>query len=291
MLNEFDSDKNKNPPKLARARGALRISLKRRGSLTVLDDFYQQGCLKARFPAVEPGHICEGVVINTSGGLTDGDRLDQEFIWGENTKARMTGQAAERIYRSRLGDATINTALTICAQAHAQYLPQETILFNGGRLHRTNKVDMKKGASLIATESLVFGRTAMSEEVVDGSIFESWRIRYDSALVYADGFHLLGDIKEQLERPAIGDRARAIATLLYVGEDAADQETAMKEASAALLSDHIKTACSLLPNLLVTRVLGSDGANMRFALSKLVQELLSVSNKTLSAELPKVWLC
>ena len=128
VLNEVDRDKTKNPPKLARARGALRISVKRRDSQTVLDDFYQQGCLKARFPAVETGHIREGVVINTSGGLTDGDRLDQEFIWGENTVARMTGQAAERIYRSRLGDAIISTSLTIGAQAHAQYLPQENHL-------------------------------------------------------------------------------------------------------------------------------------------------------------------
>ena len=92
---------------------------------------------------------------------------------------------------------------------------RKTILFNGGRLRRANNVDMKKGASLIATESLVFGRTAMNEDVVEGSIFESWRIRYDGALVYADGFHLQDDIKQQFERPAIGNGARAIATLLY----------------------------------------------------------------------------
>ncbi len=291
MLSVAEKDEQKTPPKLSRARGHLRISLKRRGAQTVLDDFYQQGCLKARFPAIEPGHMCEGVLINTSGGLTDGDKLKQEFIWGDNTYARITAQAAERIYRSRLEDACIETTMTIGKQAHAQWLPQETILFNGGRLHRTNNIDMKKGSSLIATESLVFGRTAMSEEVVEGAIFESWRIRHDGALVFADGFHLHGNIKEQLTRPAIANGAKAIATLLYVGEDAGRLEKSMKETCNRLSNDHTKIGCSLLPKLLITRVLGSEGAMMRAALGKLVQDLMNKTNQNTKADLPKVWLC
>ena len=291
MLRVVEKDKQEIPPKLSRARGHLRISLKRRGAQTVLDDFYQQGCLKARFPAIEPDHMCEGVLINTSGGLTDGDRLRQDFIWGDNTTARITAQAAERIYRSRLEDAHIHTTLTIGQQAHAQWLPQETILFNGGRLRRSNNVDMAKGASLIATESLVIGRTAMSEEVREGSIFESWRIRHDGTLLFADGFHLHGDIREQILRPAIGNGAKAIATLLYVGEEANGLEEPMKKAAKALENDHTKTGCSLLPRLLITRILGSDGARMRFALGRLVQELMRRTNKNTNADLPKVWLC
>ena len=291
MLREVEKDKQKTPPKLSRAHGHLRISLKRRGPKTVLDDFYQQGCLKARFPAIEPDHMYEGVLINTSGGLTDGDKLKQEFIWGDNTTARITAQAAERIYRSRLEDAHIHTTLMIGKQAHAQWLPQETILFNGGRLHRANNIDMQKGSSLIATESLVFGRTAMNEDVVEGSIFESWRIRHDGALVFADGFHLHGDIQEQLSRPAIANGAKAIATLLYVGEDAGKLEHPMKEACKVLSTEHTRIGCSLLPKILITRILGSEGAKMRFALGKLAQELMNQTNQNTKADLPKVWLC
>ncbi len=291
MLSVVEKDKQKTPPKLSRARGQLRLSLKRRGAQTVLDDFYQQGCLKARLPFVEPGEMCEAVLINTSGGLTDGDKLKQTFTWGDNTTARLTAQAAERIYRSRLDDAHINTQLTIGKQAHAQWLPQETILFNGGRLRRANIINMAKGSSLIATESLVFGRTAMQEEVVEGAIFESWRIHYQGALVFADGFHLHGHIKQQLAHPAIANGAKAMATLLYVGEDAAAFESLMKQATNALSNEHTKTACSLLPKVLVTRIFGSDGAMMRAALSKLVQQLMSKANQSTSANLPKVWLC
>ena len=291
MLRVVDRNTDKKPPKLSRARGALRLSLKRRDDKTVLDDFYQQGCLKARFPAVEPGHICEAVLINTSGGLTDGDKLRQSFTWGDKTTARITSQAAERIYRSRLEEAQITTRLTIGAQASAQYLPQECILFNGGRLRRTNLIDMHKGSSLIATESLVFGRTAMNETVTTGSIFESWRIRHEGALVFADGFHLHGNINAQLAHPAIGHGARALSTLLFVAPDAARHEPAMKKACKAHSDDHTKVGCSLLPRLLIIRILGADGARMRAALSGLLQELMARTSPTTSTNLPKVWLC
>ena len=290
------TDKNEStslsePPKLSRARGELRVSFKRRSEQTVLDDFYQQGCLKARLPTPEPDGILEGVLINTSGGLTDGDKLQQNIKWGDQTTARITSQAAERIYRSRLEDAHIETSLTIGKRAHAQWLPQETILFNGGRLHRTNKISMAKGASLIATESLVFGRTAMREEVSEGSIFESWRIRYEGKLVFADGFHLHGNIKEQLASKAIANGANSIATLLYVGEDAEDYEKSMKQAAKSHSHEGARIGCSLLPDLLVIRILGLSGASMRSALSEMVLELMRETSGTQSAKLPKVWLC
>ncbi len=279
------------PVKLSRAQGKLRISFKQRGAQTVLDEFYQQGCLKARFPASEPGHIKEGVLINTSGGLTDGDRLDQNLKWNAGTTARMTSQAAERIYRSRQQDAHIETHLDLAENARGEYLPQECILFNGGRLRRANKVTLQKGASLIATESLVFGRTAMDEEVREGSLFESWRIHYDGALIFADGFHLEGDIRQQLSHRAIADSARAMATLLYVGEDADDFEKALKRACGAASNAQARVGCSLLSNLLIIRILASDGAKVRAALGNLLQALMAQTNKTPNTPLPKVWLC
>ncbi len=257
----------------------------------MLDDFYQQGCLKARFPTSEPGHIKEGVLINTSGGLTDGDRLDQSLVWGEGTMARISSQAAERVYRSRQNNAHIKTELALGAYAHGEYLPQECILFNGGRLHRANAVSLEKGASLIATESLVFGRTAMDEDVEEGSLFESWRIRYDGALIFADGFHLEGNIKEQLSRRAIANSAKAMATLLYVGERAGEFEKALKEACDAVSNDQVRIGCSLLPKLLIIRILAVDGAKMRAALGNLLQALMAQTGKTENAPLPKVWLC
>ena len=72
---------------LARAEGTLEIAFRRRGEATVLDHLYQQGCAKARFPKVEASSFTTAVTLNTSGGLTDGDRLSTLVRWGAGTAA------------------------------------------------------------------------------------------------------------------------------------------------------------------------------------------------------------
>lgn len=278
-------------PRLTRAEGRLRIAFKRRGDKTVLNDLYQQGCLKARFPSLDPAAMREGVLINTAGGLTDGDRLQQELIWGENTSGCLTGQAAERIYRSRRAAAEIDTSLELKQGATGYWLPQETILFNGGHFVRRNNIEMQAGSRLIATESLVFGRTAMQEDVSEGELFENWRIRYDNRLVFADGLRLAGNIRAQLKRSGIGDGSRAIATLLYIGMDADRFEIAMKERAQTLATDDVRTGCSLLPNVLHMRVLASEGEGMRHTLSELIKTLGNLLSETDDYALPRVWQC
>ncbi len=291
-VNEITADhKAPAPPSLSRAQGKLRISFKRRGPQTVLDDFYQQGCMKARRPRTAPHDICEIVTINTAGGLTDGDHLAQNFIWDTDTTARITSQAAERIYRSRQQDAHIETRLIIGKGASAQYLPQECILFNGGRLRRANHVEMAKGARLVATESLVFGRTAMREEVTAGKLLESWRIRYDGELIFADGFHLEGPVRKHLNRTAVANGAGAMATLLCAGEDVDQFEEPFKQAASALCNAQRQVGCSLLNKVLLVRILADNGALMRTALSDLAKEMLNRTSQTEKADLPKVWLC
>ncbi len=279
------------PPRLTRAQGVVRLSFKRRGAGTVLDEFYQQGCLKARLPAVEPRHITEAVLINTAGGLTDGDRLSQHLAWGAGTTARITSQAAERIYRSRQSRARIKTELEIGKQAVAHYLPQEGIVFNGGRLEHSNRVHMAAGSSLVATESLVFGRTAMNERVTNGHLSESWRIHYDGRLIFADGLRLDGNIEEQLQRRALANGCTAMATLLYAGEDAGKFEAEMKQAAAQICTDDTQIGCSLLPRLLILRILAKNGALMRAALGILTRKMIEKTGRIDKAPLPRVWLC
>src|ERR1700734_2515840 len=117
---------------LQRATGELRVSVKRRDGESVLDGLRQAGCLKARFPrAVAPGWF-DVTTLNTSGGVVGGDRLELAFSLGQGAHATITAQAAERFYRALPGSApsVVRTKLEIGAAAAAEWLPQETILFD-----------------------------------------------------------------------------------------------------------------------------------------------------------------
>ncbi|HMG49939.1 MAG TPA: urease accessory protein UreD [Inquilinus sp.] len=267
---------------LARARGRLDLAFKRRGAETVLDVLFQEGCAKARFPRQEAGALTGAVLLNTAGGLTGGDRLIQSVRWGDGTAATVVGQAAERIYRS-LGDAAvIGTRLVVEAGATAEWLPQETILFDRARLDRDLQIDLHGDAEFLGVEAIVFGRTAMGETVRQGVLRDAWRIRRDGRLLYADVLAVDGDPAAALDRPGLGRGARAVATLLFVAPAAA---TLIDPLRAALAGAQGLAGASAWNGLLVARFAAPDGAVLR-------RDLISALGVLRAGRpLPRVWQC
>lgn len=281
--------------KLQRSSGTVRLSFKRHGSKTVLDALYQEGCSKVRFPRPDGHKPAEAILINTSGGLTDGDHLSCSALWHADTKALITTQAAERIYKSRSEVATIHTQLNIGDRVTACWLPQETIFFDEGRLDRTTDVVMSHGASLFAVESMVFGRTGMGEATCSGRVFDRWRIRVGGKLVFADAVLLddAGDglFARYLARASVAGGARALATILYVGDDCAAHLDSFRRALAQ--SDVVAGASNLGP-LIVARVLAKSGQCMRDAVMRVFEATQcggNVDHANQYFELPRVWNC
>jgi urease accessory protein len=275
------------PARLQRSVGEAHIAFKRRGDATVLAHLYQQGCCKIRLPSAEPGRAQEAVLINTAGGLTDGDRIETHALWGEDTAAVVTSQAAERIYRSRGADASIATRLEVSMGARAAWLPQETILFDHGRFHRRTEVDVAEGGTLLACESLVFGRTAMGEQVVSGAVFDTWRVRLGGKLVFADALRLEGAIAAQLGRPAVMAGMAAAATVLFV---AAGAGNLLEVARGVLAGAACCAGATAIGPVLVARLMGRTGAELRQDLMRLLERLL-VALYGPTAGLPRVWRC
>jgi urease accessory protein len=274
--------------RLQRSSGTVRLSFKRRGPKTVLDELHQQGCYKARFPTPTGQRISEAVLINTSGGLTDGDELSCVAAWHDDAAALITTQAAERIYRSRHESAVVRSNLTIGERATACWLPQETILFDGGRLDRATDVAMARDSRLFAAESIVFGRTAMGEVTTSGRVFDRWRIRMDGRLAFADSllFDGGGDSKltEQLAREAVAGNSIAMATVLYVSADCGRY---MDDVRRALDESDVVAGATDLGPLIVARMLAEDYRSLRDAVS----QVFAVTQGDGGFELPRVWNC
>ena len=270
--------------RLQRSSGQARIAFKRHQDRTVLADLYQAGSAKVRFPGSHSRHASEAVVINTSGGLTDGDRFSVDAAWAEGTTASITTQAAERIYRSRGGPAVIETELAVAVGATGLWLPQETILFDGGQVRRSLNATIHETGRLIALEALIFGRTAMGETVHAGSLFDRWRIRFGGQLVFADSIRLDGDIAVTLARPAVLNGGCAMATMICVG---ADSDGLVEPLRARAKDFDARTGCSRIGPVVVLRMIADNGAGLRAALSGLAEIALTHLDRNLS--LPRVW--
>ena len=271
----FDSPAT-TPAVMQRASGHSRTVFAERGGVTVLDRLYQEGAAKVRLPRSR-GARQEAVVINTAGGLTGGDRFAAEVVLRPGARAMMTTQACERIYRSAGGQARMSARIVLGADTRLDWLPQETIMFDGGRLARRFEADLSGNAELVALEAVIFGREAMGETVRTGLFHDHWRISRNGALIFADDLRLEDEIASLLDRPSVLNGNRAMATALLVAPD------------CERLLDPVRTAlgaaggASAWKGKLVMRLAAADGFQLRRALLPALAVLMD------GRALPKVW--
>lgn len=273
------------PVVLERARGWAEIAFKLSAGATRVDRLFQEGQAKIRLPRGEPGDPPTAVVINTAGGVTGGDRLDIAASWGPGTTATVTGQAAERIYRSSGGAGTIHNRLSVGAGATAEWLPQETILFDRSRLARRLEVDLAADARCLIVESVFFGRGAMGERVTDGALSDHWRLRRDGRLVLAESFRAGGDTTALFAGRATGGGAIAFATLLYAAPDADRHLDRLRR----LVDDDareptVEAGTSAFDGFLVARFLSSSPQALR-------RDLVRILEAFRGRPMPRPWSC
>jgi urease accessory protein len=269
---------------LQRGDGKASIVFGRRGTSTALVDLYQRTPCRVLFPRAEPDGPPVAVLLTTSGGITGGDKIRVGVEVTERAAAIVTTQAAEKIYRSLESDATVAVDLSVGAGGWLEYLPQETILFEGARLDRRTEARLASDARLLACEMVVFGRQARDEALTRGKLHDAWRIRRGDRLVWADALRLDGDIAALLAAPAGFDGARAMATALYVGNDA---ESLVPLARELAESGESRGGASLVNGVLIARFLGPRPELVRRDLMRYVTGLRQAAGR--APTMPRVW--
>jgi urease accessory protein len=234
---------------------------------------YEDGALRVRFPN---GNDLEAMIVNTAGGMAGGDRFRLDIDVGDNAALTVSTAAAEKVYRSR-GDATPNDKRhKIGHPATLRWLPQETIFFDAARLRRSIDIDMAGGARLVVAEAIMFGRTAMGEAVIEGTLFDRWRVRRDGRLVFADTSILDGAIKSKLAARAVANTAVTLATVC-ISPLTDDQLARIRSQTYAG-----EVGISAWNGLAIARLLAHNDEALRHDLRLLLQ----ASGETL----PRLWL-
>ena len=277
----YDTASRSEAGTLQRASGELHVSFRRRGDATVLADLRQVGCLKIRFPRVEPDAWTTAVTLNTSGGVASGDRLRAAFEIANGAQVTIAAQAAERFYRALPGSeaADVRTRVIIDNGAAAEWLPQETLLFDRCVVDRRLDVELAADASFLGVEALVFGRIAMGERLEHASLRDLIRIRRCGRLLLRDTIRLDGEVDTVLRRRAIASGARAVATVVHVAPDA---EAHLDDLRAVL---PLEGGASAWNGLLLARILAPTGGALRRTLTAVLGIIRGLR------PLPRVWSC
>ncbi|WP_242494415.1 urease accessory protein UreD [Loktanella sp. IMCC34160] len=229
------------------------------------------------FPRKRTGGL-EAVVVNTAGGITGGDQFQIAARVAADCDLTLTTQACERAYRVQPGQpGRLNTALQVSRGGHLNWLPQETILFNGSHMRRSLRLNLETGASALVVEPLVFGRAAMGEELTSLRWHDRIEILRDGCPLFLDAVAFDGDMAAHLDRPNIAAGARAMALLMYVAADAEAHLGPLRE-----MLPNLAGASLIGEDLLVLRLLTDDSFALR-------RSLIPILNRLTNDQLPKCW--
>jgi len=267
--------------------GRGEIGFAHRDGATRLAHLYQHDPVRVLFPNTAPGGSLEATVVTTSGGLVGGDKISLEITAEPNTTALISTQAAEKVYRSSGAETNISVTIAAHENTWLEWLPQETILFDGSKLRRRISLNAGPGARILAGEILVLGRVGSGERFSSGFLRDAWEVRLLDRLVWADALCLDNDIPGVLTHPACFDGATALATAVYVcGDPAAHLDAARDMVSAT--GDGVLSSATLVNGILVMRWLGQDAYLLRHAFAGFWKAFRHHAGGR-PPELPRLW--
>ncbi len=259
---------------MQRSTGLAEIAMDQ-GKLTKLS---QSGSAKVMLPR-SYGPVPEVVFLNTSGGLTAGDRLDYRLTLAPGTCATATTQTAERAYRAEGDPAVAQVALSVGAGGALDWLPQETILFDGAKLDRTTTVDLSGDAAFLGLETIILGRAAMGETLRHLWLRDTRRIIRDGRIELFDPLRMDSAALGRAANPALLAGARAFAVLILSEPRAEDRLPALR---AALTEPDVTAAASALPGRVILRAHAPDAWPLRRQMARLIETLRP-------GGLPRIW--
>jgi urease accessory protein len=127
--------------------------------------------------------VCHVYVLHPPGGVVGGDRLRVDVDVGPGAHALLTTPAATKVYRTAGAAASIDNRLTVAAGGKLEWLPQETILFDGCDVATRTRVELAAGAAFVGLELVCFGLPARAGQPGDAGFargrcrlaLEAWR--------------------------------------------------------------------------------------------------------------------
>lgn len=267
----------------------LLLDYQRRGARTVLSRREHFGPLrvqKALYPEGEG--VCHTLLLHPPAGIVGGDLLELRVGLGPDAHALLTTPGAAKWYRSAGAQAQQRVDLRLDAGALLEWLPQETIVYDGALARQSLHVDLARGARFLGLEVLCLGRRASGERFSQGRFGLSSSIDLEGQPLWREWGTLHGG-SALLEHPAGLRGAPVSATVLAAGvEDAQSLVLALRSALPAGESVGGDWAASALPGVLVARWLGQAGEAARAWFLRLWQVLRPLLCG-LDARTPRIW--
>jgi urease accessory protein len=269
-------------------RAELSLDFACRDGRTVLVAREHRGPLVVQRPLYEEGpQVCQVVIVHPPGGIAGGDRLGLRANVGEQGHVVFTSPGAAKWYRSAGPRAIQDVRVRVAPGAVVEWMPQETILFDGARAELRSRVELAGNALFIGWEVVCFGRTASGERFQTGQLMQASEVLHEGCALLGEYAQVEGGSRLLGSRAGLAGHPVS-ATMVLAGRESGRDLLARLRAVAP--PDGSLAGVSTLPGVIVARFLGrsAEAARAYFtALWKLARPALAGRE----AVPPRIWRC
>ena len=232
--------------------------------------------------------VCHVYILHPPGGIVPGDSLSLDVEIQEQAHALVTAPAATKVYRSDGRTSRQVQTLRAAADSAVEWLPQETILFEGARVHLETRIELSGSAAFIGWDILCLGRPACAERFGATSScrqhFEVWR---DGQPIVLERSRYEGSMQDA----AWGLRGASVTATLLAASPALTHESKdslLQELRGIRVREGELSSASLVNGVVVLRYLG-NGAEQARNLFEKAWHILRPMIVGRPACLPRIW--
>ena len=253
---------------------------------TILSQRQHHGPLVVQKPLYPEGsEVCHTIVLHPPGGIAGGDTLEIRVGLACDSKVLLTTPGAGKWYRSSGSHASQQLNFKVARGGVLEWLPQETILFDGAWAQINTRVELEQDAVFIGWDVLCLGRAAAGEKFAQGHLQQTTRIHLEGEPIWYEAGNLHGSDPLMVSPMGLAG-CTVVGTLILAGKGVPPELLALCREITVLTNEHC--GITVLPNVLIARYLGhkSESAKRYFVA---LWELLRPFVAGREAVKPRIW--
>lgn len=235
--------------------------------------------------------VCHAIIVHPPAGIAGGDHLTFQMSAEQAAHALVTTPGAGKWYKTNQKQAFQHIDITVKDTSIFEWLPQETMLFDGANANSETRVVLEDSASFIGWDMLVLGRQARHETFTEGSYQNRFQLYRNNKLLVTDRLSFSGN--DRWLSSCLGMSGHAVMASFWAvppekfrSKFYLDQQ--IDQIRELIMRMDIKVRLTLLDDVVTARYLGDDVRQCHDAFAA-IRAKLRRDWFDLDEEFPRIW--
>ena len=263
----------------AREEKTVLLQVKHHGPLRVQRPFYPEGL-----------GCCHIYLLHPPGGMVIGDRLQIAAELAPATQALITTPSAGKIYGAK-GSTLVQcqqVEFTLAENAVLEWLPQETIVFDGARGRLQTRVHLQTNSLYAGWDIVRLGRAASGERFLQGECLQSLEVYRGGRPLFIERNRIVAGGKLQASVWGLNNKNTLGTFIVTVSLSRTDIDALLESVEALSGSEAADWSMTQKQDVFIARYLGDDVSLCRRGFEH-IWNCVRPAFKNSAAVRPRIW--